>query len=486
LKKAKNGLLIGNFNTIHPGHSRLFRFGKENCEFLTVVVNGDKKAAIGAYVPERFRLEAVMDNQWVDYAFVSNDDDASIVRSLRPDIVIKGKEFESRFNPEEVELDRYGGKLLFSSGETTFSSLDLLKREFVGLRQGFTLPEDFLVRHDISRARLADLIDRFSKLNICVIGDLMVDEYITCEPLGMSQEEPTLVVTPLDTSTFIGGAGIVAAHAALLGANSILISVTGADEGNRFAVRTLDKFSVCSKLFIDNSRPTTRKQRFRAAGKSLLRVSHLHQDAISIPLQDQVFEAFNSVVGQIDAVVFSDFNYGVLPQRLVDKITQVAKSHGILTVADSQSSSQMGDVGRFKGMGLITPTEREARISLRDSESGLVKLLERLQRQSAAANIILKLGAEGLLVQADKIENPKSITDKVIALNQKAADVAGAGDSLLITAALTLAAGGIIWEGALLGSLAAAIQVGRVGNTPIKAQEMLDALDGTQHFTGNF
>ena len=124
-------------------------------------------------------------------------------------------------------------------------------------------------------------------------------------------------------------------------------------------------------------------------------------------------------------------------------------------------------------MDLITPTEREARISTRNREDGLVILAEQLRQQASANNVLLKLGEEGLMIHAADKSGDSWLTDRVNALNSSPKDVAGAGDSLLITSAMTLACGGNIWEAACLGSLAAALQVGRVGNTPLRAEELL-------------
>mgnify|MGYP006413408179 FL=1 len=175
-------------------------------------------------------------------------------------------------------------------------------------------------------------------------------------------------------------------------------------------------------------------------------------------------------------LVFSDFNYGVLPQKVVDQLIRLGKLHHVMMVADSQSSSQIGDISRFSGMDLITPTEREARISTRNHEDGLVVMAEELRQLSEATNILLKLGGEGVLIHADNDEVDGWLTDRVCALNSVSRDVAGAGDSLLIASAMALASGGSIWEAAYIGSLAAAIQVGRVGNTPIKSEELLQEL----------
>jgi rfaE bifunctional protein kinase chain/domain len=374
-------------------------------------------------------------------------------------------------------LQQYGGRLVFSSGETLFSSLDLIYKEFQFLdRRSISLPTDYLARHDIDKNRLITLLTGFARLKVCVVGDLIIDEYITCEPLGMSQEDPTIVVMPVDSTRFIGGAGIVAAHAAGLGAGVKFFSVTGNDNARKFALDGLTAAGVDAQLMVDAGRPTTLKQRYRSKGKSLLRVSHLHQSAISTSLQSKLISDIEIALKGVNLLVFSDFNYGCLPQTLVDKLVDIAKNLGVVIAADSQSSSQLGDITRFKGMNLVTPTEREARISTRNREDGLVVLAELVCKQAAAQNVLLKLGEEGLLIHAGNGKGSDWMTDRVTALNNNAKDVAGAGDSLLITSALTLASGGNIWEAALLGSLAAAIQVGRVGNTPIQISEILKEL----------
>ena len=464
----------GSFNVLHPGHLRLLRFARECGDRLIVAVNSDRVGGAGAHVPEQLRLESVQSISWVSEAFLLDEPVTQVIDRLRPSIVVKGREHESNFNPELEVLERYGGKLLFSSGEAVFSSIDLIRKEFFqpALRSA-SLPREYLARHGIHPARLGELLQGFEKLKVCVAGDLIIDEYITCQPLGMSQEDPTIVVTPIDKTIFIGGAGIVAAHAAGLGASVKLVSVTGNDVGREFALEALATDGVIARLLVDESRPTTLKQRYRSQGKSLLRVSHLHQRAIPAALQKLFLAEMEHALDQADLLVFSDFNYGCLPQALVDQIVPMAKSRGVLLAADSQSSSQNGDIGRFKGMDLLTPTEHEARISTRNREDGLVVLAEQLRNQSSARNIFLKLGEEGLLIHAWEVEGDEWLTDRIGALNGAPKDVAGAGDSLLIASALTLAARGSVWEAACLGSLAAALQVGRVGNTPIRAAELL-------------
>lgn len=481
IKEQKTVLVSGHFNVIHPGHLRLFRFAKEFGTRLVVAVESDRLAGNAAHVPEQLRLEGVTSNSFVDEAFMIDSPVVDVIKELRPDVVVKGKEHESRNNPEAEVLTSYGGKLLFSSGETMFSSLDLIRREFTEVAaSSIGMPGEFLARNGIGRERLVELCGSFQKLKIVVIGDLIIDEYITCQPLGMSQEDPTIVVTPIDSLSFIGGAGIVAAHAAGLGSQVDFISVSGLDAPREFGIKKLAEFKVRSHLFGDTSRPTTLKQRYRSKGKSLLRVSHLHQGAISYELQQQIIDLLKTLIHNVDLLVFSDFNYGCLPQPLVEQITTMAKNNDVLLAADSQSSSQVGDISRFIGMDLITPTEREARIAVRNHEDGLVILAEKLRNQAQAKNVLLKMGEEGLLIhswrECKESAEDGIMTDQIPALNSHPKDVAGAGDSLLIASAMAMACGADIWEAGCIGSLAAAIQVGRVGNSPLQIDEVLSEL----------
>jgi len=454
------------------------RFAKQAGARLVVAVESDRLAGTDAHVPESLRLEGIQSNSLVNDSFITDESIADLIARLRPDVVVKGKEHEQRYNPELAALAQYGGKLLFSSGEAIFSSLDLIRKEFEKFDvHTIKMPHSYLSRHSISNGRLATLLNQFSQLEVCVVGDLIVDEYITCQPLGMSQEDPTIVVTPIDSMRFIGGAGIVAAHAAGLGASVHFFTVTGNDATRDFALTGLADAGVKTHALSDNSRPTTLKQRFRSKGKSLLRVSHLHQGTVSADLQANLLVQLEHALDNVHLLVFSDFNYGCLPQPLVDKIVALAKSRGVILAADSQSSSQVGDISRFQGMDLITPTEREARIATRNREDGLVVLAEQLRQQADARYVLLKLGEEGLLIHAGNDSSAPWLTDRVDALNAAPKDVSGAGDSLLIVGAMTLAAGGSIWEAACLGSLAAAVQVGRVGNKPIQTHELLQELN---------
>ena len=465
----------GNFNIVHPGHLRLLQFAADCGDFLVVGVNVGSSAAIT--VPAAMRLEGVRAIGIVDYAFLMEDHPEELIVKLKPAVVVKGKEFEGRENPERAVVESYGGMLLFGSGDVRFSSMDLLQRELLETNfSAIRKPRDFLERHGFDLSDLVGAVRGMSGLRVSVIGDLIVDEYINCDPLGMSQEDPTIVVTPIKEDRFVGGAGIVAAHARGLGAEVRYFGVTGSDEAAVFADETLRRFGVQLKFAVDESRPTTLKKRYRANGKTLLRVSHLRQHDISRELADALFAQVVTTLDRTDLVIFSDFNYGCLPQALVDRLVQRCREMGVRTVADSQASSQLGDIARFRGMRLLTPTEHEARLALRDFTSGLVVVAERLCEVAQAEQLFVTLGAEGMLVYAPEKPGGRFMTDQLPAFNSSPKDVSGAGDSLLTASALALAAGADVWRSAYLGSIAAACQVSRVGNSPLTVEELVTEL----------
>ncbi|NOX34929.1 MAG: adenylyltransferase/cytidyltransferase family protein [Deltaproteobacteria bacterium] len=469
--KGKVVFVSGFFNIVHPGHLRLLRFAAECGDYLVVGVYHD--ATGNSLLNEKIRLEGIHAITLVDHCFILEDTAPDFIRALKPAIVVKGKEHESSHNPEADIVKAYGGQMLFSSGDMSFSLAELLQGESRRIvSSSFVRNDAYMARHKFTWPDLDKVLKNFQKLKVLVIGEVIVDEYITCDPIGMSQEDPTIVVTPIGVELYLGGAGIVAGHASNLGADVSFFSINGKDEIVEFVKEKLNQAGVKACLFNDESRPTILKQRYRSSGKTLLRVNHLRQHPISKELQKEICREFLEKIPDQDLVIFSDFNYGCLPQPLVNDIILECKSKGVMMVADSQSSSQTGDVSRFEHMMLMTPTEREARLALKDFESGLVVLAEKLRKKSRAKNVFITLDKEGLLIHADDSNSDHYLTDRIDAMNRAPVDPAGAGDSLLTCSALALAAGADIWQSAYLGSVAAACQVGRNGNLPLSVNDM--------------
>ena len=468
MKEKVNVVFVsGKFRVIHAGHMRLFRTASEYGHQLVVGLDSE-----GLALEEIQWREGILRNiEYVDRVIEFQSDINELLRKLRPDVVVKGHEFRHAENPESSALAEYGGKLIFTSGANFYSESDLIGRNDSEFVENLSLmPQDFMTRNAITTDRLLKLIQNFGKMRVCVIGDLIIDEYINCHPLGMSQEEPTVVVTPVDRRRYFGGAGIVAAHCKSLGAQTSLITVTGDDETSVWAQEKASEYELERLDVVDATRPTTLKQRYRSGTQTLFKISHLTQDHLSEENETYLVDKFSQLAAKIDVLILSDFSYGVLSPQLVERILAIASSNGVFVSADSQSSSQIGDLGKFRNIHLISATEREARLELKDNTSGLVVVAETLRRELSVKNLLLKMGSDGVLISAEDQSGQMLATDEIAAINRNPVDTSGAGDSMLAGASLALAAGGNIYEAALIGSVLAGIQVGRLGNVPISQQ----------------
>lgn len=298
--KKKVVFVAGNFNIVHPGHLRLINFAKSCGEVLVVGLFTDESP--GVIVGFEDRRAGLASLESVDEVVALGPNELSdFVSALRPEIMVKGREHELLRNPERDTVLAYGGHFIFSAGEANFSSRDLIRHELSHpLSAPLRSDDGFLGRHASSRAQLLELLKAFSGRKVCVIGDLILDEYVYCNPLGMSQEDPTIVVTPIETRQFVGGAGIVAAHLVGLGAKTTYLTVVGKDAMAAKAARCLSDCGVDHYFVMDSSRPTTVKQRFRASNKTLLRVSHLRSHDIERRHQSEILQRFSAILAELE------------------------------------------------------------------------------------------------------------------------------------------------------------------------------------------
>ena len=472
-KIAQKVFVSGKFAVIHSGHIRLFIAAKNLG--LKLIVGLDTEGIDESEV--EWRTNFLKNQEFIDEVVHFKSDLRQLILDIRPDLVLKGSEFSSQFNIEEELVASYGGELIFSSGSTYFSETDLLDYKD-GSVANFAkkIPDDFLARNRLDLKKTNQIVAEFSDVKVCVIGDLIIDEYINCHPLGMSREEPTVVVTPVDSQKFLGGASIVAAHTVGLGATTTLISIIGNDEVGRWSEKKLKEYGVLFHPIKDKNHPTNLKQRFRSGSQTLFKMSYLNQDKIKAVIEKEIITKFESLASEIDLLILSDFSYGAFNKNTTEALITIAKKHGVFVTADSQTSSQIGNLTQFTGVDLITPTEIEARYELRDNVSGLAVIVENLRQRINPKFIILKLGADGM-VFTGKDKNGRPIPlDALPSLNNAPVDVSGAGDSLLATASLALAVEKNLSQAALLGSISAAMQVARRGNIPIRVENLMSFL----------
>lgn len=474
--KSKVVFISGIFNVLHPGHLRFIKFAKSKGDKLIVGLFADKildKEKYNNYLSQEIRFEALSSINYIDKIILINNSIENVISKIRPEIIVKGKEHETKNNIEEKIINKYGGELLFSSGNSsTFFSDFNLSNNNEYIPEIINLPFEFMDRHKITKKSLLNNLKRIKNINMCVVGDLIIDEYIDCDPLGMSREEPNIVYQIDESKFFIGGAGIVAAHASSLGANVNFVSILGNDLLGNYAKVNLKKYNVKHHLYNDKNTTTNHKIRYRYQNKNIFRINNLNQINLNKKTKSTILKKIDKIFKKINLLIISDFNYGLLDYELTSSILDIAKKNNLIISVDNQSSSQLGDLSKFKNINLITPTEYEARSYLQNSNDGLVILAEKLSKKLKSQNTFITLGSGGLLIYAGNDKNNNSLTDRIYPLTKNYVDIAGAGDSLLVLSSIALALNISIWEAALLGMIASAMQINQVGNLPLNLSDL--------------
>ena len=469
-------LCFGHFNTIHPGHVRYFRTANQYGSTLVVALDGDaqlKEIKSSHIFPEQDRAEALSALDMIDYVVVLDAYSLEkFVKKMAPGTLVLGKEFE-RLRADSVsevvaEVRAQGGEVLYDAGETHYAS-----SEFFHDAPGEIEKNRWRAFRTAQKTHLADLSDVHTKLSdgvsprILVVGDTIVDRYVACSPVGMSNEAPVVVVKELETQDYVGGAGIVAAHAAALGAQCVYLSITGSDDNAEFVSSSLVDYGVEPLLVEDASRPTTFKIRYLVENQKLFRVSRLKEHSIPMAIENELIEKIVCMSPSLDGILVSDFVYGVITPRIIETLLTVSAKHKIPLFGDLQCSSQVGNIMKFQNFHLVCPTEREARIALANHDDGVEYVANLLREKTQAANLVLKLGAEGFIAYAGEDSGEVLQRQHFPALTVNPVDVAGAGDALLAAMAVGLTCGLSLMQASTLACCVSAIAVQTVGNRPV-------------------
>jgi rfaE bifunctional protein kinase chain/domain len=475
LQKRNNKIVLinGNFNTFHPGHLRLIKYAKKFGSLVLVAINDESSKDI--FVSNKLRLENLESISLIDYLYKLNDDLLSLIKLIQPKYILKGKEFENKVNIETKLVQSYGGKVIFSSGEVLFSSSSLINSQLSDFNNflHFKHDEQYLSNHNLTKSLFLDAIEKITNINLLIVGDSIIDRYISCDPIGMSQEEPVVVVRPIDHKDYLGGASIVALHAKSFVNDVHLYSLSGNDSLSNFLNDELDKNDITSIIYLDDSRPTTLKTRYKINSRSVFRTNVLSVNDISLNMQKKVIKDIENSIdnNNINLVIFSDFNYGFISKKLINSITKLCQKKQIMVCADSQSSSQVGNLMKYHDISLLTPTEHELRTAGNDFDSGIPVVSNNLIKQLNLNNLIVTLGENGCYISDGQN------SDYIEIINKQVKDVSGAGDSLLIGTSIAMSLGLDIWAAAYFGSLFAALQVDQVSNTPISKQKLIELVN---------
>jgi rfaE bifunctional protein kinase chain/domain len=461
MKLYKKILIHGNFEVMHTGHVRLFAYAKELGNELIV----------GLYVKDLEsseiirREEALLSSSLVD-GVVRYSELEELISEVKPQVIVKGREFINLDNPEETLVAEFGGQVIFHSGQEYINRKGSSTQVFDSTHLMRNYLSGFVDRNNVGREDLERELDGVSALKVLVVGDVIVDEYIECQPIGLSQETASVVARPTSSRVYLGGAGIVAAHCAGFGCKTDLLTILGNDNESKFAEELLQGYNVTTRVVRDSTHPTILKQRYRADKQVLFRLNRFREEGFTRSIRASFNQAYSDLIPNYDCVIFSDFSYGVFDDRDSLDLVHLAKKAGLFVSADSQSSSQTGYLGKFVGVDLVTPTEREARLETKSKE-GLIALSQDLLKTLNSRYVFLTLGGDGLLITGKNFR-----TDYIPALNENPIDLAGAGDSLLSISTLMLAQGSDAYQSGLMGSIAAAMQVSTLGNTPLSVSKL--------------
>ncbi len=471
----------GCFDIVHPGHVRYIEFARRQGDVLVVSLTGDSQVSKDVqrpYIPEELRAENLAALEAVDMVYVNSHPTATdLLRALKPDIYVKGSEYEQSSDPgflaEKQVVAAYGGRVLFSSGDVVFSSTRLIE----ALSHDPTLDIDRLTticrRHEIDRNSTEALLDRFASLRVLVVGDVLLDRYVLCDATELAGEAPMMSLTQLEERVYIGGAGIIAQHVAGLGAKPYLLSACAADEATSQIRDMLGHIGAEAHLIPGHPR-IPQKTRYLVDTTKVMRVEDGRYHPLDSIAEEKAAKWVESIIDEIDAIIISDFGYGTITGGLIGRVREIAKSNAPVVTADA--SGPRGRLLDFKEVDLLCPAERTLRASLHDFERGLSFAAWDILQETNAKELLVTLGKKGLVVfsrQSQDNNRPewrgRLRSEYLPMLADRLVDPLGCDSVLQTTATLALAAGGSLMQAAYLGTAATAIEYACLGNEPINA-----------------
>jgi D-beta-D-heptose 7-phosphate kinase/D-beta-D-heptose 1-phosphate adenosyltransferase len=316
--------------------------------------------------------------------------------------------------------------------------------------------------------RLIGYIDKFPSTRILVVGDIVLDHYIWGKVSRISPEAPVPVVNVTQENMLLGGAANVANNIQALGGMVSVCGVIGHDEAGRQLLHLLHKQGILTEgLVVDSSRPTTIKTRVIAHSQQVVRFDRESKERIERDANHRIFDYVSRHIREgLDAIVLSDYCKGVVTSDLVRDIVRLAKKHKVIVSVDPKISH----FGMYSGVTILTPNINEASIGSKieiDSEQSLLKAGTLLLKRLKCDAVLITRGEQGmsLFEHGGRVTHIPTVAREVF-------DVTGAGDTVISTLTLGMAAGSTMVDAARLSNVAAGIVVGVVGTATVKPEEL--------------
>ena len=320
---------------------------------------------------------------------------------------------------------------------------------------------------DLNPVSLARAIDAFPKTRVLVIGDIIMDEYIWGDVSRISPEAPVPVVDVKRETKMLGGAGNVVNNISSLGGEAILCGVVGDDSRGRQVVKMVKSLgAVTEGILQEPDRPTTIKTRIVAQHQQVVRFDRESRREILPESVERLLGFVSKMRKEIHAIVVSDYAKGVITPRLMKGLRDLVADSGIVLGVDPKKNN----FEHYKGIDVITPNHHEASafsgIDIIDDET-LERAGKQILRNLKCRSVLITQGKDGMTL-FEKRGEPVHIPT----VARKVFDVTGAGDTVISTFCLGLAAGMDLKSAALISNFAAGIVVGEVGTSTVKAEEL--------------
>ncbi|SDL68991.1 rfaE bifunctional protein, domain I [Daejeonella rubra] len=318
---------------------------------------------------------------------------------------------------------------------------------------------------------MTDIFEKFNSLNVLIIGDVMIDSYIWGKIDRISPEAPVPVVRVTKKENRLGGAANVALNIQSLGANPYICAVIGNDPDGENFLSLLKTQGLSDQGIIKiKSRPTTVKTRIIAHNQQIARVDAETERNLSNSNTLLVLNKIKQIITdhRIDAIIFEDYDKGLITEDLIGNTVQLAQEMGIITVVDPKKRN----FHAYKGVQLFKPNLKELKEGLKmevdpSNMKQVEQAVDRLKKQLGAKTVMLTLSENGVYVSS---ENGNK---HILAHKRDIADVSGAGDTVIATAALCMAAGLNEFKTAEIANLAGGLVCEHVGVVPIDKARLL-------------
>jgi len=318
---------------------------------------------------------------------------------------------------------------------------------------------------------MKEIFEKFNSLNVMIIGDVMMDSYIWGKADRISPEAPVPVVRVTKKENRLGGAANVALNVQSLGATPFICAVIGDDtEGNEF-ISLLETQNLSTEGILKiNSRPTTVKTRIIAHNQQIVRVDAETEANISEESTRSVLKNISTLIDSknIHAIIFEDYDKGLISKELISDVVEIAKRKNIITVVDPKKRNFLD----YHYVNLFKPNLKELREGLKidvdpAKADEVTHAVNQLKALLGVDTVMLTLSEYGVFISA------KEGTKHFSAHKRDIADVSGAGDTVIATTAVCLAAGLDVFETAAIANLAGGLVCEHVGVVPIDKARLL-------------